>query len=140
MINLSQTVENSAGFARARASKLSGVLSVHDCDTNHADRVKDALLSARFALARGTKITTLNRRKLLIYAVICVPCGFRSHNVLSAKSVVFTESIFKINRINKVSCTDEICTILRGLPLSSVLPITKNREPHLRFICPDCGE
>ena len=34
--------------------------------------VKDALLSARFALARGTKITTLNRRKLLIYAVIYV--------------------------------------------------------------------
>ena len=27
VINLSQTVENSAGFARARASKLSGVLS-----------------------------------------------------------------------------------------------------------------
>ena len=64
------------------------------------------LLSARFALARGTKITTLNRRKLLIYAVICVspyfiPSDKKSRldssfcKVLSAKSVVFTERIIK---------------------------------------------
>ena len=59
---------------------------VHDC----------AARLARFALARGTKITTLNRRKLLIYAVICVspyyiPSLLRSHPAAFGLTMYFRQ-------------------------------------------------